>query len=322
MGSTILAVCSAKGGVGKTTITANVGVALATEFNKNVLLIDGNIYSANLAYHFGINYPRKTIADFDGGIDVSELIYSHASGVKIIPGPVHLDSRIYPEQILNIIDAVKNDYDVIIIDSTPSVGKEVITTLKASHKLLPVSTCDIPALISCMKIIDLSQKLKKRVPGIVLNKVVHKSYELTKDEIASLCSGYSILSRIPESAEIPKSITLQQPLVLRKPNSPISIEFKKIAANVIGAHYEAKGFWYRVKGLFGLVKLEKEAETRKRLEKIKIVEYVIKEVLDVEKLKSELTEEIRKELRSGIKEDIKQEIMQKLKQKLKERGLE
>ncbi|MEM5797214.1 MAG: AAA family ATPase [Candidatus Aenigmatarchaeota archaeon] len=321
MGSIILAVCSAKGGVGKTTITANVGAALATEFNKNVLLIDGNVTGANLAYHFGINYPRRTIADFDGRVDVLDLIYSHSSGVKIIPGPVDLDSRIEPDQIMNIVNVVKNDYDVVLIDSAPSLGREAVTTLKASNEILPVSTADIPGITCCMKTINLAGKLRKKVHGLVLNKVNRKSYELTKDEIASVCGGCKILSSIPESVEIPKSIALEQPLVLRKPNHPISVEFKKIAAKIIGSHYEPTGFWYRLKALLGF-KLEREAIPRKGLDKVKIVEYVMKEVLDIEKLKSELNEEIRAELKRGIKEDLKQEIVQKLKQKLKERGLE
>jgi septum site-determining protein MinD len=319
----VISISSAKGGVGKTTITANVGIALATEFNKDVLLIDGNITGANLAYHFGINYPRKTIADLDGRVDVAELIYSHLSGVKIIPGPIDLDPRIEPDQISNIIDNVKSDYDVILIDSAPSLGREAVTTLKASDKILPIATSDIPGVACCMKTVGLSQKLRKKVLGIVINKINHKSYELTKDEIASMCGGCKILSYVPESVEIPKSIALQQPLVLCKPNHPISIEFKKIAAHIIGSRYEPTGPLYRLKELLGLVRIEKEEIVRKRgMEKAKVVEHVMREVLDIEKLKSELTEEIREELKKGMKEDLKQEIVQRLRKKLKERGLE
>ena len=319
---TILAVCSAKGGVGKTTITANVGAALATEFNKNVLLIDGNVTGANLAYHFGINYPKRTIADFDGRVDVKELIYSHSSGVKIIPGPVDLDSRIEPDQITSIADAVKNDYDVVLIDSAPNLGREAVTILKASDSIVPIGTVDIPGITCCMKTVNMAKKLGKKVHGLVLNKVARKSYELTKDEIASMCGGNKILSYIPESVEIPKSLALQQPLVLRKPNHPVSIEFKKIAAHIIGNRYEHVGLWHRLRELLGIVKLEKETVARKGLEKSKMVEYVVKEVLDIEKLKSELAEEVRAELKKGIKEDIKQDLVRKLKEKLKERGLE
>jgi MinD-like ATPase involved in chromosome partitioning or flagellar assembly len=318
----VVAIASAKGGVGKTTIAANVGAALAIGFNKNVLLIDGNITGANLAYHFGINYPRKTIADFDGRLSVEDLVYFHSSGVKLIPGPIDLDSRIQSHQIENIVNALRNDFDVVLIDLAPSLGRETLTILKASDKILPISTNDIPGFAGCMKIIDLSQKLRKKTFGIILNRIAHKSYELTKDEIASMCGGHEILSYIAESVEIPKSIALQQPLVLSKPNHPISIEFKKIAAHVIDSHYEPTGFWYRLKELFRLVRPEKEVGARKGLEKAKIVEHVMKEVLDMEKLKSELTEEIREELKRGIKEDLKQEIVEKLKQKLKERELE
>ena len=318
--SEVIAISSAKGGVGKTTITANLGVALATEFDKNVLLIDGNVTAANLAYHFGINYPRKTIADFDGHSNVENLIYYHPSGVKIIPAPIGLDSRIEPSQIESIVNATKGNYDVILIDSAPSLGREAIISLKVSNKILLVSTCDVPGALCTLKTIDMAEKMKKKVIGVVLNRFSRKKYELTKDEAFSIFSGYKILSFIPESKEIPKSITLQQPLVLRKPNNPISIEFKRLAGYIIGKHYEPRGIFYNLKKLLSIFKNERR-EIKEDVEKAKVVEDIMREVLDVEKLKSELTEEIIGELKKGMKEDIKKEIVQKLKKKLMEKGL-
>lgn len=317
---TVITVGSSKGGVGKTTFTANIGAALATEFEKRVLLVDGNLTGAGLAYHFGINYPKSTVVDFEKADNIAKLIHTHASGIKIIPGQIELLPRVEPEHIAGVVNKFRGDYDIIMIDSAPCIGEDVVVALKSSDKLLAVSTSDIPSATCCAKTMETADKFRKKVLGIVLNRVSGKIYELKNEEVASLSGGRKILSWIPESEEIKKSVALQNPLVLRKPHHPISIEFKRIAAKIIGARYEPTGILHQLKGLLGLHE-ERETVSRKEWEKAKIVGHVMRKVVDVEKLKSEVAEEVRKELRSGMKEDIKQELMQKLKQRLKEKGL-
>ncbi len=318
---TVITVGSSKGGVGKTTLAANIGAALATEFEKKVLLVDGNLTGAGLAYHFGINYPKSSIADFDGTDSLAKLIHSHASGIKIIPGQIGLFPRVDPEHVANVVNKTRGDYDVVIVDSAPCIGEDVLVAVKSSDKLLAVSTNDIPSVECCMRTIEMADKLRKKVLGIVLNRVSGKIYELKNDEVASLSGGRKILSWIPESEEIKKSVALQNPLVLRKPHHPISIEFKRIAAKIIGTRYEPSGLLHHLKYLLGLHE-ERETVFKKGLDKTKIVQHVMRKTIDVEKLKSEVVDEVRKELKSGMKEDMKQELIQKLKQKLKERGLE
>ena len=81
-----IGIFSAKGGVGKTTLAANLGAALTTEFNRDVILLDGNISDANLALHFGITYPHLTLNDvLKKKVDIRKAIYLDENGIKIIP---------------------------------------------------------------------------------------------------------------------------------------------------------------------------------------------------------------------------------------------
>lgn len=319
-----IAISSSKGGIGKTTVTANLGAALASEFNKNVLLIDGNVTGANLCFHFGLNYPSKTITDcVDGKKDhINSAIYVHSSGVKILPGPVGLDSRLHPRVLNRVVHSIGNDYDYVIIDSAPSLGREALTAIGVANEIIAVSTPDIPSIVNTVKTCDIARRFRKRVFGVVLNQVTNKKYELSTSEVMSMCNGLPVLAKISKSEDIPKSIALQQPLVLLKPNHPISIEIKRVAAHVAGIPYKPKGLLYNLMRTFRLIKEEKptpiERERKKEIEKAKVVDEVMREVVDVDRLRTELTQEVRAEL----KESMKKEIMERLKQKLKERGLE
>jgi septum site-determining protein MinD len=315
----IIGIVSAKGGVGKTMITANLGVALASEFNKNVLLIDGNMTGSNLGYHFGINYPSRTIADVINERDsVNRCIYFHPSGVKIIPGPVELDTRIDPKQIEYVVSSLAKSYDYILIDSAPSLGQEALSAISASNEVLFVITPDIPCIMNTIKSIEISNRMGKKNSGIALNQRSKKMYDLTYEEIMSIVPT-KITARIPYTEDIPKSIALQTPIVLQKPNSLASIEFKRLAANIAGLFWEPNGLLYRAKKLLGLVKERKpailETKIRKDIQKAKMVDEVMREVLDVDKLKSEVTQEIRTEFREGIKKEILDRLRQKIKEK-------
>ena len=82
----VVAVVSGKGGVGKTTVTANLGVALFSEFERSVLLIDSNLTSSHLGIHFGLIYFPFTINSIlEGETRLMNAIYRHPSGVHLLP---------------------------------------------------------------------------------------------------------------------------------------------------------------------------------------------------------------------------------------------
>jgi septum site-determining protein MinD len=311
----VITIASAKGGVGKTTIAANLGCTLAMEFGKSVLLIDGNLTGANLAYHFGINYPKTTIADFNSRLDIPKIIYSHFSGVRIIPGPVEFE-RIDPRKLKKITNIVKKVYDIVLIDSPPGLGKDAITTLKVGNEILDITTPDIPSVVCTKNAIELAKRFGKKVKGLVVNKVKNKKFQLNTEDILSLCEK-KILANIPESNDFYKALSLQKPLVIWKPNSKISIEFKKLAAYVLGVPYEPKSIIYRIKRLLGFKEKEMlPSKTKiKEIQKAKMVEEILSEVLDIENLRTELLKEVKTE----FKEQIRKEVIKKLKERLSER---
>ncbi|MBA7490822.1 Chromosome partitioning protein ParA [subsurface metagenome] len=176
----IITVTNQKGGTGKTSITMNLGVALALT-GKKILLIDLDP-QANLTYSFGINDPKNTIVEVLQGKQTIQTILVKREGIDIAPSSplladleVSIINKIGREQLLS--DRLKGlkGYDYIFIDSPPSLSILTINALTtASEVLIPLQMeiLSFQGLTQLLKTINkvkniLNKKLK--INGIVVS---------------------------------------------------------------------------------------------------------------------------------------------------------
>lgn len=159
--SKVIAIANQKGGVGKTTTTANLGIGLVNE-GKKVLLVDCDA-QGSLTESLGFENPdniestlstlmQKSIQDLPIGKD--EGILHHEEGVDLIPANIELSgmetalvNTMSRERVLkNCIDNVKGNYDYVLIDCTPSLGMLTINSLVAADEvIIPVQAQYLPA---------------------------------------------------------------------------------------------------------------------------------------------------------------------------------
>jgi len=252
----IVGIVSIKGGVGKTSVVVALGAALANEFNKKVLLIDTNFSAPNLALHLGLVNPEVTLHDvLNNKTHIKNSIYKSEYGFYIIPGAL-LYKKINPYKLKDNkkifrdkIKQIKDNYDIILIDSSPAINEEILATMMVSDELFIVTTPDHVTLNTTLRAIRLAKQRKTPITGLILNKVYNKDFELRLKEIEETAKC-NVLAVLPHEITIPEALSNCIPSTLYK-QTDSTIEYKKLAAALVRKDYKDPRFKSMVKRLFG-----------------------------------------------------------------------
>lgn len=235
MGKTI-GIVSLKGGVGKTSVVTALGGAMAG-FGKKVLLIDGNLSAPNLGLHLNIVNPDTTLHHvLSRDARVRDAIYELGC-FDVIPASIFGRHELNPLKLKDRIKSLKRKYDFIILDSSPSLDEETLAVMLASDGLLVVTTPDHPTLGVTLKAIKLAKQRGTPIDGIVLNKVNNKNFELSINDIEKTVD-LPVMAVIPHDINVLKSLSEFVPSTIYNPKSDASLEYKKLAATLMGEKYK------------------------------------------------------------------------------------
>lgn len=205
----VIALTNQKGGVGKTTTAVNLGVGLAQQ-GKKVLLIDADA-QANLTMALGYNRPddlpftlatvMQDIID-DKTVDVSQGIIHHKESVDLIPSNIELSglevrliNALSRESVLKTyVNEVKRDYDFVLIDCMPSLGMITINSLAAADSVvIPtqphyLSAKGLELLLRTVSKVKRQINPRLRIDGILMTMVMPRT-NISKDIISSVKSA-------------------------------------------------------------------------------------------------------------------------------------
>lgn len=235
----IIGILSGKGGVGKTTVGLNLGVALAHHFKKDVTIVDCNVTTSHLGLYLGMYYcPINLNKVLRKETDAKDAVHHHFSGLRVIPASLSLDDLkgIDIMQIRNSIKSIFSKNDIIILDGSPGLGKEAMATLKASDEILYVTNPYVPFAMDIVRCQEAAKEAGVKSLGIVLNMIHKKKYEMNEKEVEEL-TGLPVISSIPFDRNVHKSLAFKVPVVMLNPNTAASREFFKLASNLIGESY-------------------------------------------------------------------------------------
>ncbi len=228
----VIGIVSIKGGVGKTSVSASLAADLANRCGKRVLLIDANYSAPNLGLHMDILSPEKTIHDaLNGRIRFSSAIHSRYK-VDVIPGSYVFDKRINSLRLRDKIKRVKDEYDFVIIDSSPSLNEEILSSILASDNLFIVSTPDYPTLSCSLKIAKLARQRDRIISGIILNKVKDSRYELNISEIEE-AMGVPVIAKLNNEMRYDRALFYRMPMSIYDKKSKFSREIHNLSLALI-----------------------------------------------------------------------------------------
>jgi septum site-determining protein MinD len=252
----VIGIVSLKGGVGKTSVVVALGAAIAG-FGKKVLLVDANFSSPNLGLHLNVINPEKTIHHvLSRKINIKDAILK-LDNFDILPASIFENIKINPLQLKDKIKFLKRKYDVILIDSCPVLSEDTLAVILASDLLLAVTTPDHSTLSTTIKAVKIAKQRGTPITGLILNKVYNKNFELSLKDIEET-SDVPIMAVLPHDINVLKALSKFTPSTNYKPNSEGSIEYKKLAATLIGEKYKP----IKLKKLFRWIVPEKQEINR------------------------------------------------------------
>ena len=258
MGEAIV-VTSGKGGVGKTTTSANLGTALALLGNK-VCMVDTDIGLRNLDVVMGLE--NRIIYDL---IDVAEgRCRANQALVKdkrfdelyMLPAAQTKDKNdISPEQVRQIIEQLKPDFDYIVIDCPAGIEQGFRNAVAGADKAIIVTTPENAAVRDADRVIGLLEKTNIDSPKLIINRIRPKllgSGDML--EIEDICQVLAIdlIGIVPDDEQVTRAANSGEPTVMN-PASQAAIAYRNIARRILGETVPLMSL-DRKTGVFGRVK--------------------------------------------------------------------
>lgn len=239
MGEAIV-ITSGKGGVGKTTTSANIGTALALQ-GKKVCMVDTDIGLRNLDVVMGLE--NRIIYDL---IDVAEgrcrlpqalVKDKRFEELYMLPAAQTKDKHaISPEAVRDIVLELKKDFDFVIIDCPAGIEQGFKNAVAGADKAIVVTTPENAAVRDADRIIGLLENERIESPKLIINRIranmVKKGEMLDIDEICSVLA-IDLLGIVPDDEYVIKAANMGEPTVMN-PNSRAAIAYRNIARRMLG----------------------------------------------------------------------------------------
>ena len=233
----VIAILSGKGGVGKTTTVANIGVSLAKDFKKQVVAIDANTTSSGLGIHLGSYSFPKTLRDVLKGTNVWEALYVHPSGLKLLPSATSVENfDLSAKKLKKIVDELKEKFDYVLLDCAPTLGQEAIAGMYSADEVIIVTNPEWPSLLEAKRTLEYAKYLNKKIIGVVLTQVYKNLSEEFLDKLIQIF-GVPIIGIIREDKKVRESIEKRVPTIHLNPSSKASKGYKAILEFITGEKY-------------------------------------------------------------------------------------
>lgn len=236
-----ITVFSNKGGIGKTSIAANLALELAKITKENVALVDLNFQLGDITTFldikpsFDISYMLKNLDTVNKDFLLSTMEQYKNTSLYVLADPPYFRQaeNISPKQVAKLFEILKESFSYIIVDTDSHFDAKTVTVLDYSDMIFLVTIVNLPALRNCQRCLDLFNKLgyDDAKVQILINRYMEND-EISLEEVENLLKK-RVYWKIPNNyfammASINKGILLSD----LNQNSNVAVSFKELAIYV------------------------------------------------------------------------------------------
>ncbi len=257
----VIVVTSGKGGVGKTTTTANLGTGLA-KLDKKVVLVDTDIGLRNLDVVLGLeNRIVYNLVDVvDGNCKITQALIKDkkVDGLYLLPAAQTRDKdAVTPDQMKTLVDELRKDFDYIILDCPAGIEQGFKNAIAAADRALVVTTPEVSAVRDADRIIGLLEANEIKNCRLIVNRLnidmVKHGNMMTAEDVVEVLS-IDLIGVVPYDEKIVVSTNTGTPLAgddTLVGQSYMNICHRLMGEDVPFLNLEAKkGFFARISDLF------------------------------------------------------------------------
>ena len=252
--ATRIAVTSGKGGVGKTSLTINLAVAMA-RLGHRVGILDADFALGNVDVLLGLTPERHLGAVLDGVTSVAEVALDGPSGVRIIPAGsgvrtlTALDERQW-SRLVGAVDETGRDLDFLLFDTATGIGDNVLDIVGLSDYVLVVTSYEPASVVDAYAVIKLVIAADVTKPiGVVVNSardaeeggLVFRQISLAADRFLGRSLRYD--GHVLDDRSIKDSALAQMPLVGSELQGPAAACIRRLAARLAATRPSGAGPW-------------------------------------------------------------------------------
>ncbi|RZS92935.1 septum site-determining protein MinD [Cuneatibacter caecimuris] len=259
--SEVIVVTSGKGGVGKTTTSANVGTGLAMLGSK-VVLIDTDIGLRNLDVVMGLEnrivYNLVDVVEGNCRMKQALIKDKRYPNLSLLPSAQTRDkTAVTPEQMQKLVDELREEFDYILLDCPAGIEQGFKNAIAGADRALVVTTPEVSAIRDADRIIGLLEANEMKKVDLIVNRIrmdmVKRGDMMSIDDVVDILAVH-IIGAVPDDENIVVSTNQGEPLVGSA--SPAGQAFLNICKRITGEDVPLMdlntggGFWSRVASLF------------------------------------------------------------------------
>ncbi|SNS43692.1 pilus assembly protein CpaE [Geodermatophilus pulveris] len=233
----VITVASPKGGVGKTTVSANLAVGLTAAAPQSTVLVDLDVQFGDVASALGLT-PEYALPDVAHGpaaedtMVLKTFLTQHPSGLYAVCGaesPAAGDT-VTAADVTRLLASLAREFRYVVVDTAPGLSEQTLAALDRATDVVMVTSMDVPGVRGLRKELDVLRELCMIPAGrhVVMNLADAKGGPSVRDVETAIGTGVDVV--VPRSAAVPASTNQGVPILASGRRDPAARELRRLVS--------------------------------------------------------------------------------------------